>query len=151
MLITLWVGEDYLPEKLREQKDDIATLTLGHLADVYILVSTDNMDCKALREEGGIGSGREVPDVEAYKARSPVLDDQYEAIKVQNGRHHIKGSRHVKSSRDIEVVESLVSKGDSQTYTEASKQSQLNVGLSVIGGCLLFRARKRWQATVGKI
>lgn len=146
MLTTLWVGEDYLPEKLREQKDDITALTLGHLADVYILASTDD-----IWEEGGIGPGREVPDVEAYKARSPVLDDQYETIKVQNGSHHINGSRHVKSSRDIEVVESLVSKRDSQAYTEASKQSQLNVGLSVIGGCLLFRARKRWQATVGKI
>ncbi|CAH0034511.1 unnamed protein product [Clonostachys rhizophaga] len=54
VLTTLWGGEEYLPQMLQEQKDSIPALTLGHLADVYILALTNDIDRNTLWEEGGI-------------------------------------------------------------------------------------------------
>jgi hypothetical protein len=39
MPIALWGGEDYLGEKnFVRKKDNIPAITLGHIADIYILV-----------------------------------------------------------------------------------------------------------------
>ena len=94
MLTALCGGKDYLPEKLREQKDDIAALTL----DISPVCAS------LLRPKIWIARpyGKKV---EFFMVCRPVPDDQWETMKVQNGSHHIKGSSHMKSSRDTEVVE----------------------------------------------
>ncbi|VUC33761.1 unnamed protein product [Clonostachys rosea] len=54
VLTTLWGGEEYLPEDIRQTRDNIPTLTLGHLANLYLLQSTHARPLASLWDEDGI-------------------------------------------------------------------------------------------------
>ncbi|CAG9946187.1 unnamed protein product [Clonostachys rosea f. rosea IK726] len=53
VLAKLWGGAGYLPERLREEERSIPALTLGALANVYILALTHHRTCQSLWEEDG--------------------------------------------------------------------------------------------------